>query len=689
MNPRNRIAKSLMTPPDDSSQIVIPEGHDPRLNWMNGVNQFALPQSELRQHTLAPPTLGDRMYDAVGGDRRLIKGAGDVAQHIFYDGPKAAAEGVDKAISNPSFRSISDAVGGVAMLAPQARLAQAAIVGKAGADVGYAAHKDGPSLLDVISTPAHAGSDDKFRDSYQRMNPFPQEVNREDYIRRKGEGAAKPFIDAGQRTKGTAERAKAEALAAQSYMGEANSVQTRRDRWQQDYDAAWGRQQDQDKQHATRPFRERFPDTTTALNSAALAVPAALGFRSGMRQSSAANREATALNKAHDAEAQAHASFSGGTASSSDLARAQSALLAQHGAFEAAKAPGYDKGTLLAGGAAAGVLAGAPEAIDLALPPTTRGGQNAREQMTSPSWWGQKAAFAALGAGGAEAGVKAGQIWGRAPTPNQSRALAIRDGGGLKSAEDLAANEASAASAGNAAQGLFASGRESRRHESDAAQRSAEASRLELEALHGIDSSKLTKPVQDALKQRLVQSLTPGQAQGQQRLSAPEKNLPIPPPITTNGGSVTTPPGQKQGTRSSSQDVADFLASPKKGADWASKYSDKARSFTEDALANGGRTLGNRTKSGGDPNGLVATDIAGATGAPVSTSERHLSLLRKEVGSRGIEPSAVSAPELRSILDKIDKRLFTAIGAAGVGASAAMQDQSRDRIARELMRGNQ
>ena len=291
-----------------------------------------------------------------------------------------------------------------------------------------------------------------------------------------------------------------------------------------------------EKAKAEAPFRERNPEWSTAFNSMALAVPAAFGMRTGIRNARGAAREARALDDATAAEAKARQAFADGSGDAASYARAGQDLSGQYKAFqEANKFQMSPTGAVAAGGTAAS-LAAAPEIVDLAMPQGTRAGDNARNQLTSGSFYGQKAALGLVGAGLYEGGAYLGSKLPRQPTPNTARARAIEAEGGPRTADQLIEFERSAVDAGGPVQAAIAQQRRALAQQRQQGALDDAAHQLELSALKETDRSPLIATGQRFLEDR--------QASNLQAIAPPQRQLP--PPVPAENPLPPSPQPQSQ-----------------------------------------------------------------------------------------------------------------------------------------------
>ena len=422
------------------------------------------------------------------------------------------------------------------------------------------------------------------------------------------------------------------------------------------------------KREAEAPFRERNPPWAQAFNSMAMAVPSAMGLRAGYRGAQVQNRQAQRVEDATAAEGAARDAFKAGTGDATAYANAQNALIKEFDVFDAARSKGVgasmakDAPLLIGAGGTAGALAAAPEMIDFGMPKGTRAGDNARNLFSSGDFWGQKAAIGALGAGLAEGGKVAGGLIPRAPVPATGRALALKERDGPITPESASAYERGGLEAGQIVQDGYRTQLASR-------QLADRQNQLTQEALSDLSGRDVRKAMLSGLRSRIET--------GGGLLPDPPP-LALPPPSgsrqTNSFGNSSSRQPQSSPQIASAQladdalpaAVSEFLASPKKGQDWSNKFSESARSYALDQVG-AGSNLARRTKTNGNESGLLVKDLSEAVGAPLSTAERHLGMLRQVLEARGVDPSSVSRSQLERILQSLDKRVFSAPVGVGLG----------------------
>lgn len=426
--------------------------------------------------------LGQGLYDTVSLPRRVYEGTADPT------GDEAAAFGVN--------------------MVPAAGMSLA--IGKAAADTGRALYSSSGDIANAIIPSAQA------------TDPYAEQRKAIDSLRAERQRLEKSNV--GPSTKRESLRnIDAQIQAANDALIQRQTSDANLERDNAAKAAELKRQEEmasaaaaREKARAEAPFRERNPEWSTAFNSAALAVPALFGLRSGLRSARGASREAQKLDEATAAEARARQAFADGSGDAASYARAGQDLTGQYKAFQDANTFSMSPTGMAAAGGTASSLAAAPEIIDLAMPQGTRAGDNARTQLTSPSFYGQKAALGVVGAGLYEGGAYMGSKIPRQPTPNTARARAMEAEGGPKTAQQLIEMEQAAAEAG----GLVQSGLRRQRQQ----QQLDDASfALELEALRGTDRSPLIEVAQKSLQAR--------QAGNLQAIAPPQRQLPPPAPV--------------------------------------------------------------------------------------------------------------------------------------------------------------
>lgn len=606
---------------------AVPQS-DPR-NSLNGIAQPLQAAGEGMGGVLAQ--IGQGVYDTVTLPKRVYDGTADPT------GDEAS----------------SFALG----MAPTAAMSLA--VGKAGVDTGKALYSSRNDIANALIPSATA------------QDPYAAQRQAIDQLRAERQRMEKSNIGP---------RAKLESLKAidaqiqsanealiQRQTGDANlqrdnaAKQAEQDR----QEAAAKAAADREKAQAEAPFRERNAPWSTAFNSAALAVPALFGLRAGARKAGAVRREADALDQATANEATARKAFADGTGDAASYARAGQDLSGQYRAYQAAEAAkGGMSGPLAAGGTSA-ALAGAPEFIDLAMPAGTRAGDNARTQLTSGSFYGQKAAAGLIGAGLYKGGAFMGEKMYAQPTPNTARARAMEAEGGPKTAQQLTDMESQAASAGSAAQSAIAAARGSARRDVYAQQLDDAAHQLELKALKEIDVSPLVSAGQKALEARQQARLdVPQPVQRQLQPPAPIES-PTPAPPSTQ---VTTPNGLT---------IPDSVAGNKTRINktYGDQTSEQMQKYVQD-----------RAKSGVSPDALVRKDVASDLNIPPNRASTALKNLQEIAAANNLD---ISDPKvLRAIAKELNASQYKnksgkgnslyglggGVG-AGVGYGAMPEDQ--------------
>lgn len=599
---------------------AVPQS-DPR-NSLNGIAQPLQAAGEGMGGVLAQ--IGQGVYDTVTLPKRVYDGTADPT------GDEAS----------------SFALG----MAPTAAMSLA--VGKAGVDTGKALYSSRNDIANALIPSATA------------QDPYAAQRQAIDQLRAERQRMEKSNIGP---------RAKLESLKAidaqiqsanealiQRQTGDANlqrdnaAKQAEQDR----QEAAAKAAADREKAQAEAPFRERNAPWSTAFNSAALAVPALFGLRAGARKAGAVRREADALDQATANEATARKAFADGTGDAAAYARAGQDLSGQYRAYQAAEAAkGGMSGPLAAGGTSA-ALAGAPEFIDLAMPAGTRAGDNARTQLTSGSFYGQKAAAGLIGAGLYKGGAFMGEKMYAQPTPNTARARAMEAEGRPKTAQQLMDFERAAGETGGQVQSAL-------RRQTYAQQLDDAAHQLELKALKEIDVSPLVSAGQKALEARQQARLEVTQpVQRQLQPPAPIESQTPAPPSTQ----VTTPNGLT---------IPDSVAGNKTRINktYGDQTSEQMQKYVQD-----------RAKSGVSPDALVRKDVASDLNIPPNRASTALKNLQEIAAANNLD---ISDPKvLRAIAKELNASQYKnksgkgnslyglggGVG-AGVGYGAMPEDQ--------------
>ena len=416
-----------------------------------------------------------------------------------------------------------------------------------------------------------------------------------------------------------------------------------------------------EKAKSEAPLRERHPEWGTAFNSLALAVPAIFGLRSGIRSAKGAAREATALDNATTAESRARQAFADGTGDAATYARAGQDVAGQYKAFQDANTFKLSPIGMAAAGGTSSSLGAAPEIIDLGMPTGTRAGDNARTQLTSGSFYGQKAALGLVGAGLYEGGAYLGSKIPRQPTPNTARARAIEADGGPPTLQQIIDFERTAAETG----GQVQSGMMRQRQQfvlDDAAHR------LELGALGEIDRAPLVAAAQKGVEAR--------QAGNWPALPPP----PNPPPGSVSTGNpsggppVVQPPQSPTFAAANQQLIIPRDVKPR--AEWE-PFSADARQAVVSHVEGGGHLAPARGASK-DAGTLRAKDVHDQLNDPgfgVNNTQAAMKRLRDVIMANGVNPKTVTVDQIKSILDRLDPKIFgAAIAAGGTGTVASGQD---------------
>lgn len=406
-----------------------------------------------------------------------------------------------------------------------------------------------------------------------------------------------------------------------------------------------------EKAKAEAPFRERQPEWSTAFNSMALAVPAMFGIRSGLRGARAATREANLLDDATAAEGRARQAFADGTGDAAAYARAQQDLAGQYKAFQDANQFKMSPMGMAAAGGTSAALAASPEILDLAMPQGTRAGDNARNQLTSGMFYGQKAALGLAGAGLYEGGAYLGSKLPKQPTPNTGRARALEAEGGPPTLQQIIDFERTAAETGGQVQSGMLRQRQQRALDGAAHQ-------LELDALGGIDRGPLVAAAQRTLEARQggnLPALPPPPAQ--------------PPAALSSGSSPGGPPVSQSQNLTIPRDV-------KPRAEWEPYSADARRAVI--SHVEGGGHLAPAKGASKDPGTLRAQDVHDQLNAPgfgVKNTQAAMKRLRDVVMANGVNPKTVTVNQIKSILDRLDPKIFGGtIAAGGAGSLATGQD---------------
>lgn len=416
-----------------------------------------------------------------------------------------------------------------------------------------------------------------------------------------------------------------------------------------------------EKARAEAPFRERNPEWSTAFNSLALAVPAMFGMRSGIRSARGAAREANLLDEATTTEARARQAFADGTGDAATYARAGQDLAGQYKAFQDANTFKISPTGMIASGGASASLAASPEIIDLAMPTGTRAGDNARSMLTSPSFYGQKAALGMIGAGLYEGGAYLGSKIPRQPTPNTARARALEAEGGPPTLQQIIDFERTAAETGGQVQSALAQQRQQRALDGAAHQ-------LELSALGEIDRGPLVSAAQRTLEAR----------QGGNLPALPPPPVQSPAAVSLGnspGGPPVIQPPQIPTVAAANQSLI-IPRDVKPRAEWE-PFSADARQAVMSHVEGGGHLAPAKGKSK-DAGTLRAQDVHDQLNDPrfdVKSTQSAMKRLRDVVMANGVNPKTVTVEQIKSILDRLDPKIFGGtIAAGGAGAMASGQD---------------
>lgn len=243
-----------------------------------------------REGTLSAPvrpggdTVEQRIASGVARAPRDIVEASGIGQaarsaHDAYADPSKENLGraaLDAALSVPGMGMLGRGVEAVSgpvgrAMARAGELLPETAAGKAALGVGSLG---GATLAGTAS----AGPLEEFTGEYLKINPFPRELSREEFIKARRDAAEAPHLSGRRPDPNEAARLgnNAAKKAAKEYEDEVKSLASRREKWQKDFDKAWETKQRQEKEMGQRPFHERYPDYSAYALPVALAGSAIL-----------------------------------------------------------------------------------------------------------------------------------------------------------------------------------------------------------------------------------------------------------------------------------------------------------------------------------------------------------------------------------------------------------------------------
>lgn len=401
-----------------------------------------------REGTLSAPvrpggdTVEQRIASGVARAPRDIVEASGIGQaarsaHDAYADPSKENLGraaLDAALSVPGMGMLGRGVEAVSgpvgrAMARAGELLPETAAGKAALGVGSLG---GATLAGTAS----AGPLEEFTGEYLKINPFPRELSREEFIKARRDAAEAPHLSGRRPDPNEAARLgnNAAKKAAKEYEDEVKSLASRREKWQKDFDKAWETKQRQEKEMGQRPFHERYPDYSAYALPVALAGSAILpaagqamvrGFETSPVRNAARALD-SAVARANQSRSGAYAGVGTGEAAL-DNATALKALEAYEAAVQPANRSFGSKAAGVAGDIAATGTGAAlpslsvqlPYLVDYSQPEGSRAKAEASKQFTP-----EKLLERMLGPGAAGVGVAGlSRSFG-----NQASKLAINPG---------------------------------------------------------------------------------------------------------------------------------------------------------------------------------------------------------------------------------------------------------------------